>query len=136
MRFKRMIDEERLKQIRERRADAARIAAKSGWLNSASWTDIDFLLSLLDSHTVDGDLSHCALCEDPSFIYRDCVIAAAANIRNKCVIHLRTTADALDVRQETECPSGTAFNSEAKLRRRIADEIESLDQVEQEKKQS
>lgn len=42
------------------------------------------------------------------------------------VVHLQATADALDVKQETECPSGTAFNSEALLRRRIAFEIDEL----------
>lgn len=51
---------------------------------------------------------------------------AATAMRDKCALHLQATADALDVRQETECPSGTAFNSEAALRRRIAVELQSL----------
>lgn len=57
---------------------------------------------------------------------QDVTHLAATRMRERCVDHLRATADALDVRQETECPSGTGFNSEAILRRRIATELESL----------
>lgn len=45
--------EQRLKQIRKR------------WPKGTK-DDVDFLLSLIDSRAADGDISHCALCEDPS----------------------------------------------------------------------
>lgn len=55
-----------------------------------------------------------------------CIARDASNVATAMCNHLKATADALDVRQETECPSGTAFNGEAVLRRRIATELESL----------
>lgn len=60
---------------------------------------------------------------------------AATRMRDLCVVHLRATADALDVKQETEYPNGTAFIEEAKLRRRIASELQSLTLDQAEKKQ-
>lgn len=50
-------NEERMKDIRERRAEAAAVTAKHGWLKAQvpTWADIDLLLSLLDSVTTERD---------------------------------------------------------------------------------
>lgn len=43
------------------------------------------LAPLLDSDSQAAESpSHCALCEDPYFIYRDCVLDAATSMRDKC----------------------------------------------------
>lgn len=78
--------EQRLKEIRERRS---RNTGPSFGYTAELCADIDFLLSLLDSQAADGDLSHCALCEDPNFIYRDCALAAATRMRERCVARVK-----------------------------------------------
>lgn len=49
------------------------------------------------------------------------------------VLNLQAKADALDVRQETECPSGTAFSFEALLRRQVALEVAEFESAKREK---
>lgn len=119
--------------------------------------DVDFLLSLLDSQVVEAFSGPCVHCGHNNYdaergeckqrwmeghysVVCGCPCAkhnslanAATRMRDACVVHLRATADALDVRQKTECPRGTAFYYEARLRRQIATELQSLtlDQVEQ-----
>lgn len=66
--------QQRLRQIREK--------AKFG---DATPNDVDFLLSIVKSQEASGNLSHCALCEDPNFIYRDCALGAATAMRSACV---------------------------------------------------
>lgn len=112
--------------------------------------DIDYLLSLLDNQAAETFAGPCVGCGHNNYdtdqkeckqrwmegnysVVCGCPCAkhnslanAATRMRDRCVVHLQTTADALDVRQETECPRGTAFNDEASLRRRIAGELESL----------
>ena len=48
--------DERLREIRERRAEAARITAEEGWMRARvpSWFDVDFLLSLIDSQAAES----------------------------------------------------------------------------------
>ena len=87
---------------------------------SIKWDDLSALRELITLALDDGPM---VIGLDTS---GQAVKHAVTQMRNKCVTYLQTTADALDVRQETECPRGTAFNSEAALRRRIATEIQSL----------
>lgn len=83
--------EERLKQIRQRVADGYHMAHRS-----QAFEDVTTLLSLIDSQ-VAGGLSHCALCEDPCFIYRDCVLAngarTATRMHDKCVEKVKEMRD-------------------------------------------
>lgn len=91
-----------LNNIRARSTEARGRKQRFQAWQSPTWEDIDFLLSLLDSEAA-GDPSHCALCEDPGFIYRDCVLAAATSMRSLCVEQMQTWAN--ERRRDTSDPT-------------------------------
>lgn len=132
-----MTDEqrERLKQIRERRHAATLPANQRGLLHTASWVDIDFFLSLLDSHALNCNAADWAI-ERVQSEYLRGRVEGTTSMRSRCVEKVEAMADEWTLLWQKDLTGDHGDKHVySMVARKIAKELKSLplEQVEQEK---